>query len=653
MKKIFYILSTLFIGAALAMEQPNPSQAYTAYILKNKDNARINPAFINFEKAKIRANTAQLLREIPKLVHAQDDIYTPNQAVNIILEAQKLFGGDNQKAPVPGFLTCLEALEKNLCANHHLHGLVNIIYILEHATALTRSNHTILEFQCRVKLPQSQGSNVKEAQPGKTLEIDCDICAQGEDDTLILEKLKHFQFCSPNQLKGVERTLDGLNKIQEKTGIKCRLHSKFAMPEKIQIYAREKNIELKNDSSENITIPQGKPVYQRTFADDSLNSKIRINIPKKCVVCFEQVAPEHTEFTSDLETAHLDYLTAGLSEKVEHYNLPAWGEIFVKAKNKFRLIPGFFKKIIMPCVTDMEGEKWCTLRTTLFELIAAFDAPADKEVVAFGGQLFYDIESPTRFINGPAFKVENGKYKIENGANIGYDLDVVLQDKDVPGKYSFIEATTGGLSVKELEKFQNMGRELNAEVYMLHDFDHNNLTFKRSVYWKNPVIISLPNNQTHHLEWPLASRIERCLHVISDSPAIYNQINLDTSNMDLAEYPEHAFNEVVSNIRAIFKLIDATAHQADEQVFKLKIRDGLLDLLKHEKENDRLGGVALAIQLLTYLKCTIQDTKLRERYLNKTHQYSFDVDAFLLDALGHALKTLNPHNPVKQLTALV
>jgi len=607
---------------------------HTALQLKSSNPARANISFQTFEKAKIQANAAQVLREIPKLAPTDNDVYTPEQAAEIVRKSVALFGGTQQAAPVPGFLERLEALERSICCNHCLHGLTSILYELERAIDLAHSDYVIQEFQCKVKLPLAENSKIKEAIQKSPLEIDCDICAQDSEGQLIVEKLKSFQFSAPSQIAAVQRAIDGLHKIKAETAMACRLHSKFTMPEEIQNYAREKNIEMTSDSPKVITAPQQKPIYQRNYPDGAINpNKIKINIPKKCIVCYEEVSPENAQFISDLEAAHVDYLNAGLSQRVEHYDLPSWKNIFEQAKARFRLVPGFFKKIIAPCVACMEEKQWSLLRTTLFELIAANDAPEDKQVVAFGAELFYDIESPTRFQGGPSFKVEGGKYKNQKGANVGYDLDVLLEDKKTPGKYSFIEATTGGLSVKEVEKFQSMGREMNAEVYMLHNFARDSETFERSAYWKHPACILLPNNTAHQLEWPLASRTHACLHAISDSKEVYNPIKLDLSHVHIQAHAPHIFEDLAANTSAIFKLIDATSHQADAQVFKFKIQAGILGLLEQEKADGRLGGVAFAIQFLNNLRCTIQDSGLRERYLNKAHQYAFDLDALLSEAL--------------------
>ena len=64
----------------------------------------------------------------------------------------------------------------------------------------------------------------------------------------------------------------------------------------------------------------------------------------------------------------------------------------------------------------------------------------------------------------------------------------------------------------------------------------------------------------------------------------------------------------------------------------------LEQLLEQEKENKRPGSIAFAILFLNQLNCTVHDSALRERYLAKKHQYSFDLNAVLASTLDMVLK---------------
>lgn len=649
-RKLLYVTGILFLSAS-AME--TPSHPHTAAII--------------FQQAKIQANAGQLIREIPKLKPVRNDIYTTQEATTIIRSAVELFGGDEHTAPVPGFLERLEFLEKNLDGNHSLHGLANTIFELERAIELVGAKQVIKGFHKKIKLPAQADVTVKEAVANTPLELDIDLSVETQDGQMVYEKLKSFHFSSPKVVQNVQKTIDGLRKLKERTGIACRLHSKFTMPTEIQEYARAQGVDLGSDSPQVIGPALDKPAYPQQVNPFLINPKrIKINIPKKCIVCYEAVDANKVQFTRDLEAAYAAYLHAGLDKEVPHYDLRSWQKVFAAAKERFSLVPGFLKTILVACVSRMEEEKWCNLRTVLFELMGAFDAPEHKEVVAFGAELFYDAQNPTKLHDAPSFKVDPAGYKIQNKANVGFDLDVLLQEKEAPEKYSFIEATTGPSSVKCLEKFQNMGRALNAEVYVIHNFE--NESFERTAFWKHPACITLPNNIVHHLEWPIACRTQACLQELCAGKSVYQPIELTLAPETLdtytrihnklikrrynsdAQYPlcataaqaiEHApyiFEELPTNINSIFKLIDDTSHQADEEVFRLKLKKGLEQLLEQEKENKRPGSIAFAILFLNQLNCTVHDSALRERYLAKKHQYSFDLNAVLASTLDMVIK---------------
>lgn len=660
--KLVYSLTLFFfsLGAMESFDLPFPSA-----LIERKGDAEQRKAigFIPFEQARICAYKDHLLREIPKLAEGQNFIYSRDAAADIVQQSYDRFGGANGNA-IPGYLEILEHMEARLQEGNNVHALTPRLCELERAVTLANSNHTVLEFGAMVKVPDGVRRAINQI-PGVYLLMDIDILAQTPQGTPMIEEVKSYQFCSDQAQKELSALIHGME-VLNKSGIPSRMYTKFRLPRAVREVAQQCKVDLICSDAGKMKTPTAKPVYQASKIPHLIDpARIRIDVPGKCLVCYDEISESRKALVRDLETCYIAYIKSGMAQDEDMRK--HLGTLF-KASRRFGQTPGLLSSILIPIAARMEEKKWGKVRSTLFELRGALDTPTDKEVVAIGADLFFDASNQNIPHDAPTYKKTPDGYLIQKKANTGFDIDVLLRDKENPDKSAIIEATTGASSVKGFEKFQSMGNALNAEVYVLHDFDANG-QFDRTAYVKQPVKVQHTGSGINHaLPWQIARRTNTCVQAVTRNKNIYRPIVIEMSDCEygkllyefntlynkLRENNQSAslwspvdvtkkntgyvFDDLNENISAVFALLDGVTRKADAEVYRRKIQHGLLGLLEKEKRTGRVGSVAFAVLFLTHLNCTISDAGLQERFLPTTMQYSFDVNAVLRKALDGAIE---------------
>lgn len=653
MKKNLFILSLYFCTVG-AMEEPKAHQTLNDLIQsKSTDQRYQNPAYITFIQAKAKATANQLEREISTLSESSDAVYTRKDACAIIQESCDLFNGTKKEKPVFGYLDVLENLECDLRSNKDLDKLNGRLYELERAIKLAKSGKKIQEFGAQIKIKENERSKLQ-AEHGAHLLMDIDIYALDEKNEPILEEVKSFKYCSTQAEQELKALITGMKLLWKYYQIPCTLHTKYALPNLLQKFCKNEQVQFKSDFPH---IKMTKPtslVRPRMHNDSLLIEKEYIKIKNPdCIVCYQEVEPHQETFIRELEDAHIAYIQTFLkNEKLSKslsYNLKKAVPI---AQTKLSLTSGFLNPILTSLATYAEQGNWTSFRTTAFEILCALDMPENKKVVALGAQLFFNPKN--NLLKGPSYIESNGSYFKEKKETTGYDIDVLVQDTEAPHTYTIIEATTGPSTIKGFEKFRTMGKYLDAEVYILHNFNDDE-NFTRTAYLKKPVAVCI-GQSVSSFPWELISRSNQYLQQLNVGKDVYRQLSLKLDGKKITEklvkmYPEFKqknneelgkkkniiLKNVINNIQALFTTIDNVHHQANEDAYKYNIQKKLLELMKIERQNNHLGSSAFAVLCLLHLDCTIAP-ELQERYLPAHSNHKVNINNALQKALAAAIK---------------
>lgn len=614
-----------------------------------------NPAFIEFQKAKIKANYNQLLREIPKLIESADSIYTKKQALTIIREAFILFAGSKKKNPVPGYLEILENLEKTLALNN-LHSLAGRLYELERAIELWKNKHEIIEFGPQIQIQERERLRLQR-ENGAHLLMDIDIYALNAEKNPVLVEVKSYKYCSDQAEEELRALIIGMQLLHKEYQITCELHTKYGFKRDMKEFCFEHQVthtcDLHFEKME-------KPKNQRPqrAPNPCLIDEEEFVIIKRpdCIVCYPKIKNNRIDFIRDLEKAHIAYIQSLIPNiKANDNLLETLKRILPIAQEKLNGMPGFLNPILSTLVSQAEngGE---LLRSATFEILCALDVPEDKRVIALGAELFFNPQNNP--LKGPMYTQENGCYLKERKELTGYDLDVLLQDTKDQESYSFIEATTGQSDIKDFNKFRTMGTFLDANVYVFHNF-FDNQTFERTAYLKKPVVIELESGlKLGELPWQIACRTRACAQISGKNKNIYRPLTLTLdknfrekyaafckkfkeNNHDDALYGSSIYWIIPSELNlhnaltSLLKTIDEISKKADQDSYKGRIKAEISRLLAQERENKKIGACACAVLLLQGLNCTMP-AELQNRYIPADKRCAIDLDTALGAALDEA-----------------
>lgn len=692
-KNLFLLGALMGAPQLLSMDVVNPadfnqksqSPQNDLIIFKGNDPRYKNTAFIAFEKAKIKAYLNQLLRAIPHAIESADPIYTKKEALAILAESFQLFIGNGKSTPVAGYLDILETLEKSLATNNNLQSLAGRLCELERAIALAKAGNKIIEFGPQIKISQSDRVNFKKRNNAYLL-MDIDIYAQTKDGKPILEEVKSYKYCSDQAEKELRELICGMHILQKNYGLSCRLHTKYAFKKPMKEFCTAQNVEHTCDLPSH-KMEKPNDLQRPQFDQDPLliNEEDFIIIKREnCIVCYPKIKDNCIEFIRDLENASLNYLESIIPYCEIEGNLKKTIQgILPLAREKLSGIPGFLDCSLRTLIDQAEKnvfEKkndYDMLRSTAFELLCALDVPENKKVIALGAEFFFNPEKGPA--DAPTFEKEGDSYLRTSNKPTGNDLDVLLQDKEKPNCYSFIEATTGRIDIKPFEKFRPMGHFLEAEVYVFHSF-FDNQTFKRTAYLKHPVVVELESGlKLAQLPWDIACRMNSCVQRLNENKNIYKPLSL-TLNKDtfikayasicaqfkqengIIPYEYWSFpskEELYANLTSLLKTIDEVNKKANKDSYKGRIKAKISELIVREKEKGSIGTCACTVVLLQQLNCTMP-CELQERYIPAKNRCAIDLNTALGESLHEAineqieteprtqeiaLKTIDPQTP--------
>jgi hypothetical protein len=655
-------LATLISSANLySMDVPNRGQGLNSAQVIHNPNIKFiasdprykNSAFIEFQKAKIKANTQQLIREIPKLIESADPIYTKAKARAIIQDSYKLFAGNNKKNPVPGYLEILENLEKDLALNNSLHSLAGRLFELEHAIKLSNSGHTIIEFGPQIQIPEHERTQLQQEHDAHLL-MDIDIYALNQENKPIIVEVKSYKYCSEQTEQELCALITGMQILQKKYGIACKLHTKYNFKKTMKSFCSDHQITHTSDSTSDKMLKPNNQRPQRAPNPCLIDEEDFVIIKRSdCIVCYPKIKNNRIDFIRDLEKAHITYIQSLIPTiKIDSDLRNTITRTLSIAQDRLTGIPGFLNPKLSKLVDKAEngGD---LLRSVAFEILCALDVPQDKKVIALGAEMFFNPENNP--MNGPIYALEDGCYLRESKEHIGYDLDVLVQDTKKQESYSFIEATTGLSDDKAFHKFRTMGTFLGANVYVFHNF-FDNQTFERTAYLKEPVVIELESGlKLGELPWHIACRTDACAQMARQNTNIYQPLTLTLgqgfsekyaafckkfkeNNSDDASYGPSTYwiipseSDLHNALASLLKTIDEINKKADMNAYKGRIKAKISRLMIQERENKEIGACACAVLLLQGLRCTMPP-ELRERFVPQDKQCAIDLDT----ALGGAL----------------
>jgi hypothetical protein len=402
-----------------SMDVPNQGQSYDGEQVMHNANIKLiasdlrykNPAFIEFQKTKIKANVQQLIRETRNLAESDDQVYTKKQALKIIADSYILFAGNNKKNPVPGYLEIVENLEKTLALNN-LHSLAGRLYELEHAINLSNDGHTIIEFGPQIQIPENERNQIQ-AEDEAYLLMDIDIYALDPKKKPILVEVKSYKYCSDQAEEELRALITGMQLMQKRYDIPCKLQTKYAFKKDMQEFCREHNVSHKCDLTSQKMQKPNTQRPQRAPNPCLINEEEFIIIKRPdCIVCYPKTKNNRSDFIQDLEKAHISYIQALMpNTKILSNLLDTITRNLPIAQNKLNGVPGFLNPILTTLVSQGEngGE---LLRSTAFEIVCALDVPEDKKVIALGAAMFFNPENNP--VNGPTYTQEDGCYLRES-----------------------------------------------------------------------------------------------------------------------------------------------------------------------------------------------------------------------------------------------